>query len=119
MVFLGIAFILTFLNNYSLTAVSFNLLLGSLAVQWYILGRSHHYPPGSSHLLIPVSGFLHSWSEDGSGETLINVNMASFLYGEYAAAAVLVTFCVVLGKVSILQLLIMALFEVIFQGGNF
>ena len=38
MVFLGIAFILTFLNNYSITAVCFNLLLGSLAVQWYILG---------------------------------------------------------------------------------
>ena len=38
--------------------------------------------------------------------------MTSFLYGEYAAATVLVTFCVLLGKVSILQLIIMALIEV-------
>ena len=38
--------------------------------------------------------------------------MVTFLYAEYAAAAVLVTFCVVLGKVSILQLVIMALIEV-------
>ena len=38
MVFLGIAFILTFLNNYSITAVCFNFLIGALSVQWYILG---------------------------------------------------------------------------------
>ena len=59
-----------------------------------------------------VSGFLHAWYDSGHGETVINVNMASFMYGEYAAATVLVTFCVMLGKVSILQLIIMALMEV-------
>ena len=50
--------------------------------------------------------------EGGEGETVIKVTMASFLYGEYAAACVLVTFCMMLGKVSILQLIIMALLEV-------
>ena len=49
---------------------------------------------------------------------MINVNMASFMYGEYAAATVLVTFCVMLGKVSILQLIIMALMEVKSLGSN-
>ena len=44
--------------------------------------------------------------------------MASFMYGEYAAATVLVTFCVMLGKVSILQLIIMALMEVKSLGSN-
>ena len=39
MVFLGIGFILTFLQNYSLTALSFNLLIGALSVQIHILGK--------------------------------------------------------------------------------
>ena len=44
MVFLGIAFILTFVNNYGLTSICFNFLIGSMSVQWYILGMSspHH-----------------------------------------------------------------------------
>ena len=40
MVFLGIAFILTFVNNYGLTSICFNFLIGSMSVQWYILGKS-------------------------------------------------------------------------------
>ena len=39
MVFLGIGFLLTFLKNYSLTALTFNLIIGALSVQWYILGK--------------------------------------------------------------------------------
>ena len=39
MVFLGIGFLLTFLKNYSLTALGFNLIIGALSVQWYILGK--------------------------------------------------------------------------------
>ena len=45
MVFLGIAFILTFVNNYGLTSICFNFLIGSMSVQWYILGNfptPHH-----------------------------------------------------------------------------
>ena len=39
MVFLGIGFLVTFLKNYSLTALGFNLIIGAISVQWYILGR--------------------------------------------------------------------------------
>ena len=39
MVFLGIGFLLTFLKNYSLTALTFNLIIGAISVQWYILGK--------------------------------------------------------------------------------
>ena len=113
MVFLGIAFILTFVNNYGLTSICFNFLIGSMSVQWYILGK----PPSPLNMadvfvILSVTGFIHFWYEGGEGETVIKVTMASFLYGEYAAATVLVTFCMMLGKVSILQLIIMALLEV-------
>ena len=114
MVFLGIAFILTFVNNYGLTSICFNFLIGSMSVQWYILGKSPtpHTTEPDDVFVTPVTGFIHCWYEGGEGETVIKVTMASFLYGEYAAATVLVTFCMMLGKVSILQLIIMALLEV-------
>ena len=99
MVFIGIGFILTFLRNYSLSALCINLVCGSLAVQWYIL----------------VHGFVHAvFDNHGEGPLLIKVNILSFLFGEFAAATVLVSFCVLIGKVTILQLVIMVLFEVFF-----
>merc|ERR1712183_385542 len=99
MVYMGIGFLLTFLSKYSLSALCINLLCGSLAVQWYIL----------------VSGFLDAWLDpqyDGHGPLVINVSIISFLYGEFAAATVLVSFCVLIGKVTILQLVIMVIMEV-------
>ena len=51
-------------------------------------------------------------------EVVIHVTPYSFLYGEYAAATVLVSFCVLLGKVTTLQLIIMALIEVTQQHLN-
>ena len=72
--------------------------------------------------LIKVSGFIHNWYENihptGNGSEVahhvseIHVTPYSFLYGEYAAATVMVSFCVLLGKVTTLQLIIMALLEV-------
>ena len=44
MVFLGIGFLLTFLKNYSLTALTFNLIIGAISVQWYILGTQAKDP---------------------------------------------------------------------------
>ena len=49
---------------------------------------------------------------------MIRLTLSSFLMGEFAAAAVLISFCVVLGKLSILQLIIMALLEVLLYSVN-
>ena len=48
----------------------------------------------------------------GSDSPVIRLTLSSFLLGEYAAATVLISFCVVLGKLTFLQLIIMALLEV-------
>jgi ammonium transporter Rh len=37
MIFIGFGFLMTFLNKYSYSAVSFNLLTAALAVQWALL----------------------------------------------------------------------------------
>ena len=47
MVYIGIGFILTFLKNYSLSAVCINLVCGSFALQWYI-------PVSYTHLTLPT-----------------------------------------------------------------
>ena len=61
--------------------------------------------------MVPVSEFLQIMA--GSTDSpVIRLTLSSFLLGEYAAAAVLISFCVVLGKLSILQLIIMAVLEV-------
>ena len=48
----------------------------------------------------------------GSSSAVIRLTLSSLLLGEYAAATVLISFCVVLGKLSSLQLIIMAVLEV-------
>ena len=49
---------------------------------------------------------------------MIRLTLNSFLLGEFAAATVLISFCVVLGKVTILQLIIMAVLEVALYSVN-
>lgn len=39
MIFVGFAFLMTFLKKYGYSATGFNLLLGSLMVQWALLSR--------------------------------------------------------------------------------
>ena len=61
-----------------------------------------------------VSGFLHEWWSGHSGDSLtILVTPKNFLYAEFAAATVLVSFCVLLGKISFLQSILMAISEVL------
>ena len=49
---------------------------------------------------------------------MIRLTLSSLLLGEYAAATVLISFCVLLGKLSVLQLITMAVLEVILYSIN-
>ncbi|XP_023344042.1 ammonium transporter Rh type A [Eurytemora carolleeae] len=101
MIYLGIGFILTFLRKYSLSAVTLCLLIGSISLQWYII---------SAGLLNYMSGVTTEFS--------VTVDTTNLLFGDFAAATVLISFCVVMGKVTVLQLLIMTLAEVLLYVGN-
>ena len=50
--------------------------------------------------------------QPSSGEFAITLDLKSILYGDYAAATVLISFCVLLGRVTILQLVLMTIIEV-------
>lgn len=90
MIFLGIGFLLTFMKRYGFGSVGFNLLIGCVATEWAIL----------------VWGFYHL--HHGT----IQVNLAALLTAEVSAATVLISFCVVLGKTTPTQLIVMTMLEV-------
>ena len=63
MIFVGFGFLMTFLHRYGLGSVSFNLLLGAFAIQWYTLTSGFltqfiqqvQAGPGISGLTVTVS----------------------------------------------------------------
>jgi len=92
MIFIGFGFLMTFLKKYGLSAVSLNMLCAVVCLQWATL----------------VIGFFHLH------EGKIYMNMTeSMLYSDFASAAVLISFGVVIGKTSPLQLIVMALIEIV------
>ncbi|KAG7465999.1 hypothetical protein MATL_G00160140 [Megalops atlanticus] len=92
MVFLGFGFLATFLFRYSFSSSGFNLLVASLAVQWAIL----------------LNGFLFSFHHGK-----IRVGMKSLAEANLCAASALISMGAVLGKTNPVQLLLMALLEVL------
>ena len=124
MIFIGFGFLMTFLKKYGLSAVSLNMMISALCIQWTIL----------------VSGFLHphydiceeenhSKRSAGEKEALyntncspnwpwININLTTLMNADFATAAVLITFGVVLGTTSPVQLVIMAIIEIVLFNVN-
>ncbi|XP_071959671.1 ammonium transporter Rh type B-B-like isoform X2 [Antedon mediterranea] len=91
MIFIGFGFLMTFLKRYGFGSIGFNFLLAAFVIQWATL----------------MEGFF--WQEDGT----FHVGAEQMLTADFAAAAVLISFGAVLGKVSPLQLIIMAFLEII------
>lgn len=82
MMYIGFGFLMTFIRKYGYSAVGFNFLIASFAVQWGALmyGFCHHIYPEVDLSYIPF-------------------NMMSMINAEFAAASVLISFGAVLGKV--------------------
>ena len=93
MIFIGFGFLMTFLKDYNWSSVDFNFLLAAVAIEW-------HY----------IVDFVINKIEGSS----LRVGYATMFNCEFAAGAVLISFGALLGKVSHLQLVVMALFEIIF-----
>jgi ammonium transporter Rh len=96
MIFIGFGFLMTFLRKYGYGAVGLTLLAACISIE-----------------LRPLFAALF--------EGLFNNHFKKFSLGitallncDFAAAAVLISFGGVIGKISATQLLVMALFEVLF-----
>eukprot|EP01135_Chromosphaera_perkinsii_P001661 Nk52_evm38s208 gene=Nk52_evmTU38s208 len=103
MIFVGFGFLMTFLRKYGYSSVGFNFLVAAFVIQWAILNN----------------GFWHQiGADDGKAMHNIYLDIDSLITADFAAGAVLISMGAVLGKVSPLQLLVMAFFEVIFFAIN-
>jgi len=106
MIFIGFGFLMTFLKKYGLSAVSLNMMIAVICLQWATL----------------VIGFFHLHeveNQDGSFSYKIFLHLTdSMLFSDFAAATVLISFGVVLGKTTPLQLIILALIEIVLFVAN-
>jgi len=100
MILVGFGFLMTFLSKYGFSAVGFNFMITAFVIQWSIL----------------TNGFWHNVS--AGHHSKIGLNIVSLNTSDFAAGAVLITFGGLLGKVSPLQLLVIALIECVVYGGN-
>jgi len=96
MIFIGFGFLMTFLKKYGLTAVSLNMLISVVCLQWGVL--------------------IYGWTHLHCGK--IYLNLGSMLGADFAAATVLISFGVLIGKTSPLQLIVMAMIEIVLFFGN-
>lgn len=101
MIFVGFGFLMTFLKKYGYSAVSFNFIISALTVQWAML----------------MSGFWeHAWNN--KLDHLVQLDIVSLIKGDFAAAAVMISFGAVIGKVSPLQMFFIMICEIFFFAIN-
>eukprot|EP00092_Neocalanus_flemingeri_P108432 GFUD01139254.1.p1 GENE.GFUD01139254.1~~GFUD01139254.1.p1 ORF type:complete len:531 (+),score=139.87 GFUD01139254.1:95-1687(+) len=121
MVFIGFGFLMTFLKKYGLSAVSLNMMISALCIQWTILVSGFLHPHYDT---CKEEGGINKRSAGGEEKALyntncypnwpwININLSTLLNADFATATVLITFGVVLGTTSPLQLIIMAIIEIV------
>jgi len=94
MMFIGFGYLMTFLKAYGLGAVGYTFLITCLGVEWNMI------------LEILLRG--------QSSLTLV-----SMLHGNFAVAAVLISFGGMIGKISPLQIVVITLIEIVFYNLNY
>jgi len=116
MIFIGFGFLMTFLKKYGLSAVSLNLICSALAIEVFTLvyGFFHLHCAelkSGEHGIMKTISF---GSEDcKSSWPYIDVDVGTLISADFATAAVLISFGVVLGISSPTQLVIMTILETI------
>lgn len=102
MIFIGFGFLMTFLRKFSFSAVGITFLIGAYSIQWHMI----------------VEGLIGLIINKHDGKFVIPVNVHHLILGDFAAGAVLITYGVVLGKVTPMQMMLIATFEMIFYTIN-
>jgi len=108
MMLVGFGYLMTFMRKHGLGAVGLTMLITALCMPWCILtGRffaslAGNY--GEGYPAMPDTG-SGAWGP-------IQLSINAFLQGQFATAAVLISFGGVIGKLTPSQLMIMAIIEV-------
>ena len=102
MVLIGFGFLMTCFKNYSFSATGYTFMITVMAIQFWRL----------------ADGFWHKVIKDGFDDVYIKFGMTELIRADYAAASVLISFGVVIGKTTPQQLLVMTLCHLIFYTLN-
>lgn len=122
MIFIGFGFLMTFLYKYGFSAIGYNFLISAFVIQWSILmsgfmeGAWHNFEEPKCDAIYYDKG-----SNDGEANATrfcIELNIGSMITGDFAAAAVLITYGAVLGKTNPLQMLVVSILEIAFFSLN-
>ena len=100
MIFIGFGYLMTFLKEYSFTSVGYTYFIGAFIIQYSIL----------------MNGLIHNIMNNHHEKIYLSIE--SLITGDFAAGAVLISFGALLGKVSLNQLLIISILEIIFYSIN-
>jgi len=101
MMLIGFGFLMTFLKKHGFGSVGFNFLLTAVVIQWALI----------------VNGYFVSIHEGEPGKALLSI--LSLLEADFAVATVLISFGAILGVASPVQLIVMALLEVVFYNVSY
>eukprot|EP00825_Cyclidium_porcatum_P024347 TRINITY_DN267_c0_g1_i12.p1 TRINITY_DN267_c0_g1~~TRINITY_DN267_c0_g1_i12.p1 ORF type:complete len:574 (-),score=88.47 TRINITY_DN267_c0_g1_i12:370-2091(-) len=100
MVFIGFGFLMVFLKKHSWSSVAINMFVAAWSIQIYILFKFM---------------WVSIW-EESNMNVLITTDL--LIQADFAAAAVLISFGAVLGKVTAFQMFILAIIETYFYSIN-
>jgi len=119
MIFIGFGFLMTFLKKYGLSAVSLNMLNAVICLQWatLIYGFVHLHHCKTVDEFDDDGKCVNGDPWPGIGKIYLNIT-ESMLYSDFAAASVLISFGVVIGTTSPLQLIAMSLIEIVIFAMN-
>eukprot|EP00823_Brevimastigomonas_motovehiculus_P000633 TRINITY_DN107_c0_g1_i1.p1 TRINITY_DN107_c0_g1~~TRINITY_DN107_c0_g1_i1.p1 ORF type:complete len:762 (+),score=204.89 TRINITY_DN107_c0_g1_i1:23-2308(+) len=102
MIFIGFGFLMVFLRRHMYSSLGYTFLVSALCIQWYLL----------------CIAFWSNTIQGQAGWHAPFVNIEMFIRSDFAAGAVMITFGVVLGKVSAFQIMFIAVWEIIFFSLN-
>ena len=96
MIFVGFGFLMCFLHRSGFTATSHAFFVAAVAVLWAMLNRGW-------------------WNQafTGKRQDKVNIGINELMNGDFCAGAVLISLGAMIGRISALQLLIMAIVEVV------
>uniref|UniRef100_H2ZEJ9 Ammonium transporter AmtB-like domain-containing protein n=1 Tax=Ciona savignyi TaxID=51511 RepID=H2ZEJ9_CIOSA len=117
MIFIGFGFLMTFLRRYGFGSVGFNFMLAAFVIQWTILIR------GCLDLEDIKDGKININLEtrEITNQPYVSITILislRFLNADFACGAVLISFGAVLGVLGPIQLIVMAILEVVFYSVN-
>ncbi|CAJ0946271.1 unnamed protein product, partial [Mesorhabditis belari] len=93
MIFIGFGFLMTFLRRYGFSALSLNLLLAVISIEWSLI----------------VRGFFSDHFRDHGK---FAIKLESLLSADFSAAVVLISMGVMLGKFTPMQYILMTVIEI-------